>query len=128
MDKTMKKNNFIINKNFENIAVLQNKSFTNLKSCFKIFCYAYENSEMIAPNKNSQIFRWQENKENKKINIIFNYSFLDEENKIIVKNITAVLPVVFGLLWSIQQTFLIMEEMYILKINNQILNNINNKL
>ena len=83
---------------------------------------------MIAPNKNSQIFRWQENKENKKINIIFNYSFLDEENKIIVKNITAVLPVVFGLLWSIQQTFLIMEEMYILKINNQILNNINNKL
>ena len=118
----MKKNKFTINKDFKNIAILKDGSFTTLKSCFKSFCHAYENNQMLAPQKHSQIFRWKEDKENKTINLNFYYSFLDKENKTIKTNLMTSLPVVFGLLWDIQQTFLIMEKMYILKLNNQIIN------
>tara|TARA_R110000796_G_scaffold93684_1_gene198278 strand:+ start:104 stop:478 length:375 start_codon:yes stop_codon:yes gene_type:complete len=120
--KLQKTNNFIIDKNYESISVIQNKSFTNLKTCYKIFCNVYKKREMIAPEKNSQIFRWVENKKDNTINIFFTYSFLDEDNKMIKKNITSILPDIFGMLWNVQQPFLIMEEMYILKLNNQILN------
>jgi len=118
----MEKNKFTINKDFENIAILGNGSFTTLGSCFKSFCHTYENNKMLAPDKHSQIFKWEEDKENKIINLNFAYSFLSEEGETIKRNLTTSLPVVFGLLWDIQQTFLIMEEMYILKLNNQIIN------
>jgi len=118
----MKKNNFTINKDFENIAILKDGSFTTLKSCFKSFCHAYENNQMLAPQKHSEIFRWEEDKENKTINLNFYYSFLNKENKTIKINLISSLPVVFGLLWDIQQTFLIMEKMYVIKLNNQIIN------
>ena len=118
----MTKNNFTINKDFENIAILKDGSFTTLKSCFKSFCHTYENNQMLAPQKHSQVFRWEEDKENKIININFTYSFLNKENKTIKINLISSLPVVFGLLWDIQQTFLIMEKMYVIKLNNQIIN------
>ncbi len=118
----MIKNKFTINKQFKNIAILKNGSFTTLESCFKSFSQAYENNQMLAPRKHSQIFRWEENKEYKEINLNFTYSFLDKDSKTIKANLTTSLPVVFGLLWDIQQTFLIMEKMYILKLNNQIIN------
>lgn len=118
----MKKNKFTINKDFKNIAILKNGSFATLESCFKSFCHAYENNKMLAPRKNSQIFRWEEDKEDKTIKINFAYSFLNEDGETIKTNLTTSLPVVFGLLWDIQQTFLIMEKMYVLKLNNQIIN------
>jgi len=116
------KNKFTINKNFKDIAILKNGSFTTLESCFKSFCHAYENNKMLAPDKHSQIFEWEEDKENKTINLSFYYSFLTEEGETIKTNLKTSLPVVFGLLWDIQQTFLIMEKMYIIKLNNQIIN------
>ena len=122
MNTKTQEENFRINKDFENIAILKDGSFTTLKSCFKSFCHAYKNNKMLAPSKHSQIFRWEEDKENKIININFTYSFLNEEKETIKINLISSLPVVFGLLWDIQQTFLIMEKMYILKLNNQIIN------
>jgi len=118
----MTKNNFTINKDFKNIAILKNGSFTTLESCFKSFCHTYENKEMLAPPKHSEIFRWEEDKENKTINLNFYYSFLTEEGETIKTNLKTSLPVVFGLLWDIQQTFLIMEKMYLIKLNSQIIN------
>ena len=118
----MIKNKFTINKDFENIAILKDGSFTTLKSCFKSFCHAYKNSKMLAPQKHSEIFIWEEDKENKIININFTYSFLNEEKETIKINLITSLPVVFGLLWDIQQTFLIMEKMYLIKLNSQIIN------
>lgn len=118
----MEANKFTINKEYEDIAILKNGSFTTLKSCFKSFCHAYENNQMLAPRKHSLIFRWEEDKENKIIKLNFTYSFLNEDNQIIKINLQTSFPIIFGLLWDIQQAFLIMEEMYILKINKQILN------
>ena len=77
---------------------------------------------MLEPRKHSKIFRWKEDKENKIINLNFYYSFLNKEGKTIKTNLTTSLPVVFGSLWNIQQTFLIMEEIYLVKLNNQIIN------
>tara|TARA_R110000744_G_scaffold304025_1_gene412600 strand:- start:1962 stop:2330 length:369 start_codon:yes stop_codon:yes gene_type:complete len=118
----MEVNKFTINKDYEDIAILKNKSITNLKSCFNSFCHTIETKQILAPSKHSQIFKFTEDKENQIIKLNFTYYFLNEDNKIITVNIGTSLPIMFGLLWSIQQTFLIMEEMYILKLNEQILN------
>lgn len=122
MNTKTQQENFRINKDFKNIAILKNGSFTTLENCFKSFCHTYENNQMLAPQKHSKIFRWEEDKENKKIKINFTYSFLNEESETIKINLTTSLPIVLGLLWDIQQTFLIMQNMYIIKLNNQIIN------
>jgi hypothetical protein len=116
------KTNFKVNKDFKDIAILNNGHFTTLESCFKSFCHTYENNKMLAPDKHSQIFRWEEDKEDKVIELNFTYSFLNEEGETIKINLKTSLPVVFGLLWDIQQAFLIMQKMYIIKLNNQIIN------
>lgn len=122
MNTKTQEENFTINKDFENIAILKDGSFTTLESCFKSFCHAYEKNKMLAPDKHSQLFIWEEDKENKIINLNFYYSFLTEEGETIKTNLKTSLPVVFGLLWDIQQTFLIMEKMYLIKLNSQIIN------
>ena len=131
----MEKKEFTIKKEFENIAMLQNNHFRTLKNCFKTFKHRCENNEMLAPEKFSEVFKWEENKENKKIEIRFTYNYIgnklvetgkgtyeDKENQICKAYITSSFPFVFGLNWDIQQPFLIMQEMYINKLNSQILN------
>ena len=118
----MEANKFTINKDYEDIVILQNKSITNLKMCFNSFCHTIENKQILTPSRYSHIFKFVENKENKIIKLNFTYSFLNEDNQTIEIHIETSLPIIFGLLWDIQQTFLIMEEMYILKLNKQILN------
>jgi|TARA_R110001606_G_scaffold368115_1_gene523837 hypothetical protein len=118
----MEANKFTINEDYKDIAILKNKSITNLKSCFNSFCHTIENSKILSPDKYSQIFRWEEDKENKIIKLSFTYSFLNEDSQTIKINLQTSLPIFFGLLWDVQQSFLIMEEMYILKLNEQILN------
>jgi len=134
----MKTKEFTIKKEYESIAVLQNNMFRTLKNCFKTFKHRCENKEMLAPEKFAEVFQWKENKETKKIEIIFVYHYIgsklvktgngtyeDKENQICKTYITSSFPFVFGLNWDIQQPFLIMEEMYINKLNTQILNKIN---
>ena len=133
----MKTKEFKIRKEYENIAMLENKGYKTLKNCFKTFNHRCENNEMLAPEKFSRVFEWKENKETKKIEIRFVYHYIgnklvktgrgtyqDKENQICKTYITSSFPFVFGLLWDIQQPFLIMEEMYINKLNTQILNKI----
>ena len=123
----MDKKEFTIKKEYENIAMLQNNHFRSLKNCFKTFKHRCENNEMLPPEKFSEIFKWEENKETKKIEIRFVYNYINEDKGQICKtNITSSFPFVFGLNWHIQQPFLIMQEMYINKLNGQILNKLNN--
>ena len=131
----MKTKEFTINKDYENIAILENKGYKTLKNCFKTFKNICENNEMLPPEKFSQVFTWKEKKESKKIEIRFVYHYIgrklvksgdgtyeDKENQICKTTIRSSFPFVFGFLWDIQQPFLIMENMYINKLNSQILN------
>jgi hypothetical protein len=131
----MKTNKFTINKDYEDIAMIEDNAFRTLKKCFKSFNYICENNEMLQPEQFSEIFKWKENKESKIIEIIFVYNYIgnkliktgkgtyqDEENQICKTIITSSVPIFFGMMWDVQQTFLVMEEMYILKLNKQIVN------
>jgi hypothetical protein len=131
----MKTNKFTINKDYEDIAMIEDNAFRTLKKCFKSFNYICENNEMLQPEQFSEIFKWKENKESKIIEIIFVYNYIgnkliktgkgtyqDEENQICKTRITSSVPIFFGMMWDVQQTFLVMEEMYILKLNKQIIN------
>ena len=129
---------FTIHKEYENIAILENNGYKTLKNCFKTFKHICGNNEMLPPEKHSEVFRWKENKESKKIEIIFEYHYMGsklvksgdgtyqrKENQICKIIIRSCFPFVVGLLWDIQQPFLIMEDMYINKLNSQILNKLN---
>lgn len=131
----MKTKEFTINKDYENIAILENKGYKTLKNCFKTFKNICENNEMLPPEKFSQVFTWKEKKESKKIEVRFEYHYIgsklvktgsgtyqSKENQTCKTIIRSSFPFVFGFLWDIQQPFLIMENMYINKLNSQILN------
>ena len=134
----MKTKHFTINKDYENIAMLEDNAYRTLKKCFKTFNHICENNEMLQPEQFTEIFKWVEDKESKKIEIRFVYNYIgsklvktgrgtyeDKENQICKTYITSSFPFVFGLNWDIQQPFLIMQEMYINKLNTQIINKIN---
>ena len=134
----MKTKEFTIHKEYENIAILENGGYKTLKNCHKTFMHICDNNEMLAPEKFSEVFEWKENKETKKIEIRFVYHYIGsklvktgsgtyttKENQICKTIIRSCFPFVFGLNWDIQQPFLIMEQMYINKLNTQILNKLN---
>lgn len=131
--KTMKK--FTVNKEYSNIAVLENNSFITLKKCFERFEHTCENAEMLPPKEFEEIFIWKKNKEEKEITVRFTYHYIgsklvktgdgtytSKENQICKRYIEVSFPLIFGYAWEIQQPFLIMEKMYINKLNSQILN------
>ena len=65
----MKTKEFTIHKEYENIAILENNGYKTLKNCFKTFKHICENNEMLQPEQFSEIFKWVEDKESKKIEI-----------------------------------------------------------
>tara|TARA_R100000781_G_C3989503_1_gene96416 strand:+ start:92 stop:511 length:420 start_codon:yes stop_codon:yes gene_type:complete len=126
---------FTVNKEYENIAVLENNSFITLKKCFERFERTCENKEMLPPEQFDEICIWKENKEKKEITVRFTYHYVgnklvktgdgtytDKENQICKRYIEVSFPLIFGYAWEIQQPFLIMVKMYINKLNAQILN------
>jgi len=118
---TTEKKKFKISKDIENILIKDSTGrLLTLKRCFDLFRIRISTGETLTPL--SSIMTKNYDLENNSILIAFSYNYTREgENKKIF--LSAIIPDNPSHNWSVEQVFLIMEELYILKLNKQIINN-----
>ena len=76
---------------------------------------------MLQPQGTSTIFDLDEDREDEFIQITFRYEYLGSDDKVKKRVLKTTIPYRAESNWSIQQTFMMMERMYVLKLNTQIL-------
>lgn len=97
--------------------------FYTLKRVYDIFKHDCENKIMLQPQGTESIFYFDEieDGEDKFIEITFRYKYLGSDDEVKRRVFKTTVPYRAESNWEIQQTFIIMERMYVLKLNTQIL-------
>jgi hypothetical protein len=119
--KRKKTKEFTIDTDVENVLVCSNGCiFYTLKRVYDIFKHNCENEIMLQPL--GTMFSLDENWEDKLIEITFRYEYSKgSEDKVEKTVLKTTIPYRAESNWHIQQTFMMMERMYVLKLNTQIL-------
>ena len=122
--KRKKTREFTVDTDVQDVLVCSDGSlFYTLKRVYDIFKHTCENKIMLQPQGTESIFYFDEieEKEDKFIDITFRYKHLDDDDKIRRRVYKTTLPYRVGANWHIRETFMMMERMYVLKLNTQIL-------
>tara|TARA_R100001463_G_scaffold3547_3_gene14322 strand:+ start:237 stop:623 length:387 start_codon:yes stop_codon:yes gene_type:complete len=120
--KRKKTKEFTIDTDVENVLVCSDVGlFYTLKRVYDIFKHNCENKIMLQPQGTESIFYLDEDSEDKLIEITFKYEYLGSDDKVEKRVLKTTIPYRAESNWHIQQTFMMMERMYVLKLNTQIL-------
>ena len=112
---------FTVDTDVEDVLVCSNGCiFYTLKRVYDIFKHNCENEIMLQPS--GEMFSLNENWEDKLIEIAFRYEYSKgSDDKVEKRVLKTTIPYRAESNWHIQQTFMMMERMYVLKLNTQIL-------
>ncbi len=121
--KRKKTREFTVDTDVEDVLVCSDGGlFYTLKRVYDIFKHDCENKIMLQPQGTELIFYLDEvGEEDKFIEIKFIYIYLDSDDEIKRRVFTTTVPYRAESNWNIQETFMMMERMYVLKLNTQIL-------
>ena len=115
-----KRKEFIVNPDVENVLIHTEVGlFYTLKRIYDIFKDICENKIMVQPS--GTLFDFAENFEEEYIKIRFQFAYLNDDSEKIQRYYSTIIPYEAEFNWPIQQTFINMEDMYLLKLNTQIL-------
>lgn len=122
LTKRKKTREFAVDTDVEDVLVCSDGGlFYTLKRVYDIFKHNCENEIMLQPQGTSTIFDLDEDREDEFIQITFRYEYLGSDDKVKKRVLKTTIPYRAESNWSIQQTFMMMERMYVLKLNTQIL-------
>lgn len=122
LTKRKKTREFAVDTDVEDVLVCSDGGlFYTLKRVYDIFKHNCENEIMLQPQGTSTIFDLDEDREDEFIQITFRYEYLGSDDKVKRRVLKTTIPYRAESNWSIQQTFMMMERMYVLKLNTQIL-------
>ena len=123
--KRKKTREFTVDTEVEDVLVCTDVGiFYTLKRVYDIFKHNCKNKIMLQPQGTESIFYFEEieDGEDKFIEITFRYKFLlGIDDKVKERVLKTTVPYRAESNWHIQQTFMMMERMYVLKLNTQIL-------
>tara|TARA_R100000388_G_scaffold60911_1_gene44702 strand:- start:477 stop:890 length:414 start_codon:yes stop_codon:yes gene_type:complete len=122
--KRKKTREFTVYTDVEDVLVCKDGGlFSTLKRVYDIFKHDCENKIMLQPQGTESIFDFVEieDGEDEFIEITFRYKYLGSDDEVKRRVFKTIVPYRAESNWHIQQTFMIMEAMYILKLNTQIL-------
>ena len=122
--KRKKTREFTVDTDVEDVLVCSDGGlFYTLKRVYDIFKHDCENKIMLQPQGTESIFYFVEieDGEDEFIEIKFIYIYLDSDDEIKRRVFTTTVPYRAESNWNIQETFMMMERMYVLKLNTQIL-------
>ena len=121
--KRKKTREFTVDTEVEDVLVCNDVGlFYTLKRVYDIFKHNCENKIMLQPQGTESIFYLDEDRENKFMEITFRYKFLlGVDDKVKERVLKTTVPYRAESNWLIIETFKMMERMYVLKLNTQIL-------
>jgi hypothetical protein len=120
--KRKKTREFTVDADVEDVLVCSDGGlFYTLKRVYDMFKHNCENEIMLQPQGTESIFYLDEDGEDEFIEITFRYKYLGSDDKVKRRVLKTTVPYRAESNWHIQQTFIMMERMYVLKLNTQIL-------